>query len=97
MEKLNFKPEIFIFVSGQYGILLYNLSDYNNPVKDSEYREKYYGQIFGVDVSKDDKTNATVMKYLQLVIFNIEDLNHPYFLKCIEEQLHCLLQVIKKT
>jgi len=37
VDELNFKPEIFIFVSGDYGVLIYNLSDYNNPVKVSEF------------------------------------------------------------
>lgn len=38
MDELNKKPEIFIFVSGSgdYGVLIYNLSNYNNPVKVSE-------------------------------------------------------------
>ena len=31
-DGLNFKPEIFIFASGKFGLLVYNLSNYNNPV-----------------------------------------------------------------
>ena len=79
MDKLNFKPEIFILVSGDYGVLIYNLSDYNNPVKVSELRRKVQGEICGMDTSKDDKIIVTVIKYTKLSIHNIEDLNHPYF------------------
>ena len=78
MEKLNFKPEIFIFVSGDYGVLIYNLSNYNNPVKVSELESNDQGEICGMDISKDDKIIATVIKYKKLVIYNIEDLNQPY-------------------
>ena len=64
-----------------YGILIYSLSDYNNPVKVSGFRSNgnNYGEIYGVDVSKDDKIIVTVIKYTKLSIHNIEDLNLPYF------------------
>ena len=32
-----------------------------------------------MDTFKDDKIIATVIKYTKLVIYNIEDLNLPYF------------------
>ena len=31
-DGLNFKPEMFIFASGKFGLLVYNLSNYDNPV-----------------------------------------------------------------